>query len=94
VTRWPPATADAMGCGEKAYIVRGQQGKASLLDLFEGRRQRFIYRALFEPESGWPEHAASVVRRGRPVSNLAPYNARDDHASVCLPRSRSPTSRG
>ena len=36
----------------------GPKGKASLLDLFEGRRQLIVYRAFFEPGvSGWPEHA-------------------------------------
>ena len=34
---------------EKAYEFEGPQGKASLLDLFEGRRQLIVYRAFFEP---------------------------------------------
>src|SRR5436190_18347840 len=34
---------------EKAYAFEGPQGKASLLDLFEGRRQLIVYRALYEP---------------------------------------------
>src|SRR5438445_8438191 len=43
---------------EKEYQFNGPQGKASLLDLFEGRRQLIIYRAFFEPGVvGWPEHA-------------------------------------
>src|SRR5271166_6761120 len=43
---------------EKAYEFVGPQGKVSLLDLFEGRRQLIIYRAFFEPGvHGWPEHA-------------------------------------
>src|SRR6266581_3055398 len=43
---------------EKAYTFDGPEGKASLLDLFEGRRQLIIYRAFFEPGvHGWPEHA-------------------------------------
>jgi predicted dithiol-disulfide oxidoreductase (DUF899 family) len=43
---------------EKAYEFEGPQGKASLLDLFEGRRQLIVYRAFFEPGvHGWPEHA-------------------------------------
>src|SRR5215469_15084094 len=42
---------------EKAYAFDGPQGKASLLDLFEGRRQLIVYRAFFEPDVfGWPEH--------------------------------------
>jgi len=34
---------------EKAYEFEGPQGKVSLLDLFEGRRQLIVYRAFFEP---------------------------------------------
>jgi predicted dithiol-disulfide oxidoreductase (DUF899 family) len=34
---------------EKEYEFEGPQGKASLLDLFEGRRQLILYRAFFEP---------------------------------------------
>jgi predicted dithiol-disulfide oxidoreductase (DUF899 family) len=43
---------------EKAYEFEGPNGKASLPDLFEGRRQLIVYRAFFEPGvHGWPEHA-------------------------------------
>jgi predicted dithiol-disulfide oxidoreductase (DUF899 family) len=43
---------------EKEYEFDGPEGKASLLDLFEGRTQLVLYRAFFEPGvSGWPEHA-------------------------------------
>src|SRR5213078_2374561 len=43
---------------EKAYEFDGPKGKASLLDLFEGRRQLVVYRAFFEPGVfGWPDHA-------------------------------------
>ena len=34
---------------EKEYEFDGPEGRASLLDLFEGRRQLVIYRAFFEP---------------------------------------------
>src|SRR5215470_2855771 len=34
---------------EKAYEFEGPNGKVSLLDLFEGRRQLIVYRAFFEP---------------------------------------------
>jgi predicted dithiol-disulfide oxidoreductase (DUF899 family) len=34
---------------EKAYEFDGPQGKVSLVDLFEGRRQLIVYRAFFEP---------------------------------------------
>src|SRR5215813_11698227 len=40
---------------EKAYEFEGPQGKVSLLDLFEGRRQLIVYRAFFESGVfGWP----------------------------------------
>src|SRR5215469_13429275 len=43
---------------EKQYEFDGPQGKTSLLDLFDGRRQLIVYRAFFEPGVfGWPEHA-------------------------------------
>ena len=43
---------------DKPYEFDGPEGKASLLDLFEGRRQLILYRAFFEPGvDGWPEHA-------------------------------------
>ena len=43
---------------EKEYVFEGPGGKATLLDLFEGRRQLIVYRAFFEPGvTGWPDHA-------------------------------------
>ena len=43
---------------DKEYEFGGPKGKASLLDLFDGRRQLIVYRAFFEPGVfGWPEHA-------------------------------------
>src|SRR3981081_474028 len=42
---------------EKKYMFDGPAGKASLLDLFAGRRQLIVYRAFFQPGvHGWPEH--------------------------------------
>src|SRR4029078_2469463 len=42
----------------KEYELDGPEGKASLLDLFDGRRQLIVYRAFFEAGvKGWPEHA-------------------------------------
>src|SRR6195952_3221837 len=41
---------------EKAYRFEGPKGPASLLDLFEGRRQLIVYRFFFEPGvAGWPQ---------------------------------------
>src|SRR3989440_12275736 len=64
---------------EKEYEFDGPKGKASLLDLFDGRRQLIVYRAFFEPGVyGWPEHACigcSLV--ADQVAHLAQLNARD-----------------
>ena len=64
---------------EKAYAFEGPKGKASLVDLFDGRRQLIVYRAFFEPGvHGWPEHACigcSMV--ADQVAHLAHLNARD-----------------
>src|SRR5438876_5992694 len=64
---------------ETAYAFEGPAGKASLLDLFDGRRQLIVYRAFFEPGVfGWPDHACrgcSMV--ADQVAHLAHLNARD-----------------
>ena len=64
---------------KKKYEFDGPKGKASLLDLFEGRRQLIVYRAFFEPGvRGWPEHACigcSMV--ADQVAHVAHLNARD-----------------
>src|SRR5258708_40113096 len=64
---------------EKKYEFDGPKGKASLLDLVEGRRQLIVYRAFFEPGVfGWPEHARPGSSLGPgPDSHPAPPNAPD-----------------
>src|SRR5580658_10201912 len=64
---------------EKPYEFEGPNGKASLLDLFEGRRQLIVYRAFFEPGVfGWPDHACRGCSLGADqVSNLIHLNRRD-----------------
>ena len=63
---------------EKGYQFYGPQGKANLLDLFEGRSQLIVYRAFFEPGVfGWPDHACRGCSLGADqVANLAHLNAR------------------
>jgi predicted dithiol-disulfide oxidoreductase (DUF899 family) len=64
---------------EEEYAFDGPDGKVSLLDLFEGRRQLIVYRAFHEPGVfGWPDHACrgcSMV--ADQVAHLAHLNARD-----------------
>ena len=64
---------------DKQYEFDGPGGKASLLGLFEGRRQLIVYRAFFEPGvHGWPDHACpgcSLV--ADQVAHVAHLNARD-----------------
>src|SRR5215472_13748473 len=64
---------------EKAYQFEGPKGKATLLNLFEGRRQLIVYRAFFEPGvAGWPDYACRGCSFGADqVSHLAHLNARD-----------------
>lgn len=64
---------------ETDYVFDGPAGKASLLDLFEGRRQLIVYRAFYEPGVfGWPEHGCRGCSLGADqVGNLAHLNARD-----------------
>ena len=77
---------------EREYEFDGPQGKASLLDLFESRRQLIVYRAFFEPGVfGWPEHACigcSLV--ADQVAHVAHLNRRDTTlAFASAPRSRT-----
>jgi predicted dithiol-disulfide oxidoreductase (DUF899 family) len=64
---------------EKEYRFEGPDGPASLLDLFEGRRQLVVYRFFFEPGvHGWPEHGCPGCSFGADqVAHLAHLNARD-----------------
>ena len=64
---------------EKDYRFDGPDGPASLLDLFQGRRQLIVYRFFYEPGvAGWPEsgcRGCSMV--GDQVAHPAHLNARD-----------------
>ncbi|HEV3363441.1 MAG TPA: DUF899 domain-containing protein [Acidimicrobiia bacterium] len=64
---------------EKQYEFEGPEGKASLLDLFQGRRQLIVYRAFFEPGVfGWPDHGCrGCSMMADHVGHLAHANARD-----------------
>ena len=64
---------------EKDYAFDGPNGRASLLDVFAGRRQLIVYRYFYEPGvAGWPESGCpgcSLV--ADQVAHLAHLNARD-----------------
>jgi predicted dithiol-disulfide oxidoreductase (DUF899 family) len=64
---------------EKDYAFIGPDGKMSLLDLFDGRRQLIVYRAFIEPGMArWPEHGCigcSLI--ADQVAHPAHINARD-----------------
>ena len=64
---------------EKDYRFEGPDGPASLLDLFEGRRQLIVYRFFFEPGvAGWPESGCRGCSfMADQVAHLAHLNARD-----------------
>jgi predicted dithiol-disulfide oxidoreductase (DUF899 family) len=70
---------------EKEYRFEGPEGPASLLDLFEGRRQLIVYRAFYEPGitttaegTSYPERACVGCSFGADqVAHPAHLNARD-----------------
>jgi predicted dithiol-disulfide oxidoreductase (DUF899 family) len=64
---------------DKRYVFDGVDGKASLLDLFDGRRQLILYHFMFAPGvHGWPTAGCPgcsfFVDQ---VGNLAHLHARD-----------------
>jgi predicted dithiol-disulfide oxidoreductase (DUF899 family) len=69
---------------EKEYRFEGPQGEASLLDLFQGRRQLIVYRFFYGPDvtttrdGTYPERACVGCSFGADqVAHLAHLNARD-----------------
>ena len=51
---------------EKEYVFEGPDGKAGLVDLFEGRRQLIVYHFMFSPE--WDEGCPSCSAGANEVS--------------------------
>ena len=64
---------------DREYAFEGPDGPASLLDLFEGRRQLIVYRFFFEPGvAGWPDRGCGGCSfLADQVAHLAHLNARD-----------------
>lgn len=63
----------------KQYLFEGENGKASLLDLFEGRRQLILYHFMFAPRvGGWPSAGCEGCSwYADNVGNLSHLHARD-----------------
>ena len=71
---------------EKEYRFEGPDGPASLLDLFDGRRQLIVYRAFYAPDvTTYPESGGAYPERAcagcsfvaDQVAHPAHLNARD-----------------
>lgn len=60
---------------EKDYVFEGPDGQASLLDLFEGRRQLIVYHFMFGPNQDMGCDGCSMV--ADQVCHLAHLHARD-----------------
>ena len=73
---------------EKEYAFEGPDGPASLLDLFEGRRQLIVYRFFYEPGvDGWPDRGCpGCSHGGRPGRPPRPSERPRHHAGVRLAR--------
>jgi predicted dithiol-disulfide oxidoreductase (DUF899 family) len=80
---------------DKEYAFEGPDGRVSLLDLFEGRRQLIVYRAFFEPGVfGWPDHACvGCSFMADHVPNLAHLNARNTTLVYASPASQADLAR-
>jgi predicted dithiol-disulfide oxidoreductase (DUF899 family) len=64
---------------EREYVFAGPEGKASLLDLFEGRRQLIVYHFMFAPGvDGWPKAGCPGCSFfADQIGHLAHLHARD-----------------
>ena len=64
---------------EDHYVFEGTDGKASLLDLFEGRSQLILYHFMFAPGvNGWPDAGCPGCSMFvDQVGHLAHFHARD-----------------
>jgi predicted dithiol-disulfide oxidoreductase (DUF899 family) len=64
----------------KPYVFAGPHGAATLLDLFEGRRQLIVDHFMFDPS--WEDGCASCSGRVDQYGNLAHLHARDTTMAV------------
>jgi predicted dithiol-disulfide oxidoreductase (DUF899 family) len=70
---------------DKEYVFDGPDGKVSLLNLFEGRRQLIVYHFMFDP--AWDEGCSGCTDLVNALGDLTLLNARDTTFSLV---SRSP----
>jgi predicted dithiol-disulfide oxidoreductase (DUF899 family) len=73
---------------DKEYVFEGPDGEASLLDLFEGRRQLIVDHFMFDPS--WDDGCPSCSGRVDQYGNLAHLHARDTTMAVV---SRAPLAK-
>jgi predicted dithiol-disulfide oxidoreductase (DUF899 family) len=59
----------------KNYVFEGPAGKASLEDIFEGRRQLIVYHFMFDPS--WEEGCRNCSLLADNIGHLAHVHARD-----------------
>ena len=80
---------------EKDYRFEGPDGPASLLDLFDGRRQLIVYRFFFEPGvARWPEAGCGGCSMFVDnVGHLAHLHARDTSLVLVSPAPQSDIKR-
>jgi predicted dithiol-disulfide oxidoreductase (DUF899 family) len=71
---------------DEEYVCEGGGGKATLLDLFEGRRQLVVYHFMFAPE--WDAGCRSCSGFLDQIGHLAHLKARDTSFAAV---SRAPT---
>ena len=60
---------------EKDYVFDGPEGKQSLADLFDGRRQLIVYHFMFDPE--WDEGCQGCTGYVNALGDLSMLNERD-----------------
>ena len=73
---------------DKDYVLEGPDGKMSLLDLFEGRRQLIVYHFMFGPSQDAGCDGCSMVVDN--IGHLAHLHARDTSFALV---SRAPLAR-
>jgi predicted dithiol-disulfide oxidoreductase (DUF899 family) len=73
---------------EKNYIFDGPNGKRTLRDLFEGRRQLIVYHFMFDPQ--WEKGCPGCTHHVDALGNLSPLNERNTTFAMV---SRAPLSK-